>query len=208
VSNYVTKAIGETSDFYGGEYDNVCLTGCCALQSSRNWQAFQRFLLPSPSGRLIPDRPDDRDTNHVWNQATGHSISEDSHLHERNHPPANFNGRFTVTYENILIRPWKVNNTPNGKDRVQFRSSLARRQEEARKGCVKPRALWSGCASVTLQGYIPQAPPPAVQGWHLADNDAGQEKESCPVGNLTYETQLILRPAVILEKLTVVQLVK
>jgi hypothetical protein len=41
----------EISGFHGGEYEDGCLLGCCALLSGRNLLTFHRCLLPPSSGR-------------------------------------------------------------------------------------------------------------------------------------------------------------
>jgi hypothetical protein len=37
---------GEISGFYGSEYEDDCLLGCCAMYSGRIVSTFQRYLLP------------------------------------------------------------------------------------------------------------------------------------------------------------------
>jgi hypothetical protein len=56
-------------------FADYCLLGCCAEQSSRSLPAFQRFLLPSSSGRS--------ETSMKFYQITRRDIPKDSHLHIR-----------------------------------------------------------------------------------------------------------------------------
>jgi hypothetical protein len=46
-----TNRSSEISGSHGGEHEDGCLLGCCAVQSGRSLQTFQRYLLP-PSSRL------------------------------------------------------------------------------------------------------------------------------------------------------------
>jgi hypothetical protein len=42
--------LGEISGSHGGEHEDGCLLGCCAMQSGRSLPTFQRCLLPPSSG--------------------------------------------------------------------------------------------------------------------------------------------------------------
>jgi hypothetical protein len=46
----IQYSTGEISGSHGGEYEDDCLLGCCAVLSGRSLPTFQRCLLPSSSG--------------------------------------------------------------------------------------------------------------------------------------------------------------
>jgi hypothetical protein len=73
--------IGETSDSHGGRYEDDCLLGCCAIQSDRSLQTFQRCLLLTSSGRsLVMEAVSTSETSVNFYHTTQLNIPEDNHL--------------------------------------------------------------------------------------------------------------------------------
>jgi hypothetical protein len=76
---------GETSSSHGGEYEDDCLLGCCAVQSGRNLPKFQRFWCLHHQGddaliALTMEAVSISETSVNLYQTTLRNIPEDSHL--------------------------------------------------------------------------------------------------------------------------------
>jgi hypothetical protein len=64
---------------HGGEYDEGCFLGCCAVQSDRSLLTFQRSLLP-PLIALMMEAASISETSASFYQTTRRNDPEDSHL--------------------------------------------------------------------------------------------------------------------------------